>query len=237
MTNRRLFLAALCASGARAFQAKKEQPKKQPPKTEPLITRILRLTGISATRRGLKGVGQPMAADVWIVSADGRNKTQEKLTFDGGYRSPVFTPDDQKVLAIRGQNLVWVSLNDHSTTGAASAPPDLLRLVGFELGAANNPRVVVVTQRSVGLFSPWDGTFDILDSDTGDEDYIRGALAGGWLNFQGTLVSVNSTGHNLTIRKQSQEPISLTEGSKATYADPALSHDGAAIVFLRVENL
>src|SRR5689334_22932250 len=138
MIYRRCFLAVFGVSTLNAFQAKKQPP----PKTESLMSRILRLTGISATPRGLKGLGNFATGDIWKVAADRNNKTQEKLTFDGGYRSPVFTPDDQKVLAIRGSNLVWISMRDSSTIPAEHTLPDLVRLIGFETGRQEKPRLV-----------------------------------------------------------------------------------------------
>jgi len=234
--DRRLFLAGLGASSLAAYQTKTKPPvKKEAPKTESLMSRILRLTGISATPRGLRGPGKSVTGDVWRMSSDGKNKTQDKLTLDGGYRCPVFTPDDQKLLAIHGQDLVWISMKGSPTTKADHTLRDLVRLVGFETRAANKPRVVVVTRLAVGLFSPWDGTFDPLDLSKEDEEYARGPLIEGALEFHGTLASVDTTGHELTLERTGHGPVALTRGSKAFYFDPALSHDGVIVVFIRVE--
>jgi hypothetical protein len=169
------------------------------------------------------------------MSSDGRNKTQDKLTFDGGYRCPVFTPDDQRLLAVRGQDLVWISPKDSSITAVDHAPVGIVRLVGFEASASGKPRVVVVTRQAVGLFSPWDGIFVPLDLGRDDEEYARGPLSQGALESNAGLVSVDTTGHEMTVERKGHEPLELTPGSKATYADPVLSHDGATVAFIRVD--
>jgi hypothetical protein len=87
-------LGALAASGALAQGGS-------------FLRSLLSVTGISATPSAQKGPGDELeAGDVWIASpAQG---SLRRLTREGGYRSPVFGPGDQSVLALRQGALVTI---------------------------------------------------------------------------------------------------------------------------------
>ena len=231
---RRLFLTICSFSALRAFQQKSSPPKAKP-QPEPLWKWLLRVTGISATSRGLRGSLESPHGDVWIMASDGINKTQQRLTFDGGYHSPVFTPDDQKVLTLRGQSFLWISLENGESEKLSYDLPGVLRLVAFENQAdGGKPRVVAITQTSVGLFSPWDGKFEPFPAANEDEE-TRQQLLRGQIQFGDVMLQVGGAGHELTLQKDNREPVVLTSSPKVIYADPALSHDGRRLVFIRAD--
>jgi hypothetical protein len=228
--NRRLFLVTCSSSVLRAFQRKNPKPKQ-----EPLWKWILRVTGISATSRGLKGSLESPRGDVWIMASDGINKTQQRLTFDGEYHSPVFAPDDRRVLALRRQGFIWISPQNGESEPLAFELAGVLRLVGFENEAAGGkPRVVAITRTSIGLFSPWDGKFEPFPAADIDEE-TRQQLLRGQIQFGDVLLQVGGDGHELTSQKDNRAPVVLTSSPKVIYADPALSHDGRRLVFIRAD--
>lgn len=225
---RRLFLMAGSFSALHAFQAKKTQPK-----PEPLWKRILRITGISATSRGLRGGLLVPRGDIWIMAAGGKNKTQQRLTFDGGYYSPVFTPDDRRLLALRKAAFVWVSPANGATERIPFELPGTLKLIAFENRPNEaKPRVVALTESGVGLFSPWDGKFEPFPLGDADEE-TKEQFLHSRVQYGGVLLQVSGDGHQLTLQRGDGEPVLLASSPKVIYGDPALSHDGLKVVFIR----
>ena len=228
--NRRLFLVICSSSVLRAFQRKSPKPTQ-----EPLWKWILRVTGISATSKDLRGSPGSPRGDVWIMASDGINKTQQRLTFDGEYHSPVFTPDDREILALRGQGFVWISPENGASEALPYKLEGVLKLVGLENHTpGGKPRVVAITQTSIGLFSPWDGKFEPFLAADNDEE-TRQQLLRGQIQFGDVMLQVGGAGHELTLQKDNREPVVLTSSPKVIYADPALSHDGRRLVFIRTD--
>jgi hypothetical protein len=169
------------------------------------------------------------------MASDGKNKTQQRLTFDGDYHSPVFTPDDRKILALRGQLFVWISSENGASEKLAYELPGVLRLVGFQNQAAGGkPRVVAITQAAISLFSPWDGNLEPFPAANEDEE-TRQQLLRGQVQFGDVLLQVGRAGHELALQKDDQERVVLASSPKLIYADPALSHDGRRLVFIRTD--
>ncbi len=227
---RRLFLLAGSLSALRAFQRKTTAP---PPKHEPLWKWLLRVTGISATSRGLRGSLVSPRGDLWITPAVGSDRTRKRLTVEGDYHSPVFTPDDKRILTLRGSGFAWVSPEGGTTEKLAYELPGVLRIIGFENRAADpKPRVVAVTESSIGLFSPWDGSFRPFPV-TSDDQETRQQLLRGEMQFGDVSFQLTSDGHQLSLQRGDQEPVVLAKSTTVVYADPALSHDGRQVVYIR----
>ena len=97
--------------------------------TEAFLQRLLRVAGISAVPSAQKGPGDELVSgDVWIASL--AERTRLRLTHGGGYRSPVFAPGDQSVLALKESTLVTI----HPGGGepkAGHALKGASKLVGF----------------------------------------------------------------------------------------------------------
>jgi hypothetical protein len=75
-----------------------------------LLRTTLQVTGISATSGTLKGgEDTELTGDIIVVDV-GRNSFQ-RLTNNGGYRSPVFEPGDKALLALKGDTLVRVVMD------------------------------------------------------------------------------------------------------------------------------
>ena len=72
---------------------------------EPLLTKLLRISGLTAAPSQMKGPADDTAVgNVWMVDVGSR--AARALTTDGGYRSPIFLPNGSTVLALRGNAIV-----------------------------------------------------------------------------------------------------------------------------------
>src|SRR5579863_3000613 len=90
-----------CLSITSEGYAQPPAPEKRAPKhSESFVDMVLRITGISATSRGLKGDPiQSPRGDVMVV--DVSNRVSQHFGPGGGCRSPIFSIDDKRVLTLR----------------------------------------------------------------------------------------------------------------------------------------
>ena len=71
--------------------ADQQQPPPPPPK-ESIVTKLLRIAGLTVAPTQMRGPGDDVpAGDIWIVTLDQR--APRPLTTDGGYRSPLVAAD------------------------------------------------------------------------------------------------------------------------------------------------
>ena len=68
---------------------------------EGLLNKLLRITGISATPSQQKAPSEEMEAggEIWISNV--KAGTLQKLSQENGFRSPIFGPNDEAVLAVK----------------------------------------------------------------------------------------------------------------------------------------
>src|SRR5436309_2819603 len=127
----------------------KSNAEKSKKRSESLAELLLRITGISATSRGLKGEFPPsVAGDLWVV--DRSSKIRERITTSGNFKSPIFAADDKTVLALHGNNILIIHLDTLQTEDLIKAPSDTEKLVGVDRTApANDLRILVVTAKGL----------------------------------------------------------------------------------------
>jgi hypothetical protein len=105
---------------------------------ESLLAKLLRIAGLTAAPSQLRAPGDEMApGDIWIADLD--QQTARALTSDGGYRSPVFSPADRSIFALKGDAIVRIQ--GDGTSAVAVKAPGAIKLVGFD---AQNPDDLVV---------------------------------------------------------------------------------------------
>ncbi|MFN0105772.1 MAG: hypothetical protein ACKV2U_27255 [Bryobacteraceae bacterium] len=110
--------------------------------TDTMIRRLLRFWGLTANPGQMKGPGDDFASgDIWLVSLGG---TPAPLTAAGGYNSPVFSPVDGSLLALKGGAVVRIP-GGGGTSVAVRKIPGALKLVGFD---GENPDEVAVLMDS-----------------------------------------------------------------------------------------
>ena len=119
---------------------------KSPPPKESLVQKLLRIAGLTAAPSQMRAPGDPQPGDIWIVSV--QDGARRALTHDGGYRSPIFSPDNAFVYAIRDDVVIRIPVAGGSATPQERAP-DLVKLVGFD-----SPDDVVVLTEAQAPASP-----------------------------------------------------------------------------------
>jgi hypothetical protein len=141
---------------------------------EPLLTKLLRIAGLTAAPSQMRGPADDAAVgNIWMVSIDRRDG--RALTTDGGYRSPIFLPNGSTLLALRGNAIVRLG-----SAGGNSSPVRMkvgvAKLVGVD---SEDPSAVVVLLVTPTAGSPLasvslqDGTATALPFDAADESQQR----------------------------------------------------------------
>jgi hypothetical protein len=104
-----------------------------------LMETLLRVAGLTVAPAQLRGPGDKVEpGSIWIANLD--RQTVGSVTPDGGYHSPVFSPADGSLLALKGDFVV------HVPAGGGSPVPiqriaGAVKLVGFD---GRNPADIVV---------------------------------------------------------------------------------------------
>jgi hypothetical protein len=102
-----------------------------------LLQRLLRIAGLTAAPSQLRAPGDAAGSgNIWVADLDRRS--QQALTTDGDYRSPVFSPADGSIYALRAQTIVRVPA---ARTPAPITIAGVVKLVGFD---AQNPDELIV---------------------------------------------------------------------------------------------
>jgi hypothetical protein len=134
-----LAVALMCAVAghAQTTTAKKTAAPQRPKET--FWEWVLRFSGISASPNTLKGADDEMlAGQVWV--ADLASGERHKITSDGGYRSPLYFPDGNDILAVQGTYAVRISSNGKKPA-KLFVIAGITKLVGFSL---DNPDEVLI---------------------------------------------------------------------------------------------
>lgn len=138
-----LFPFCVCAQEAAKRPATQTKP-------ESFWDKVLRYAGISHDASNLKAPGDEVASG-WIWLADLDAGTTKKISATGGYRSPVFVPGGNQILALKAGNLVQVDPSGHNAVNRC-AVPSVTKLVGFSLD--NNDSVLVLQDSGGGRPTP-----------------------------------------------------------------------------------
>ena len=219
---------------------------RQPPK-EPLWKKVLRASGIAANPSTLKGSEEFASGQIWLADLAGQ-RTRE-LTADARYRSPVFTPGGNDILAIEGQNrIVRLPVAGGRPTRLYTID-GIIKLVGFSQD--DSDRVLVLSDGAsvdgprVGWLSVKTGRIVPLSyALTSNEDRRMVEHLRGWDRmYGGTRVYVdNVTTHALSGEAQSTDAFVKVSGGKPINASqcdgvrcgqPSLSADGRRLVFIK----
>ena len=206
-----LFLACACLAQQQPTP-KKNAPNKTD-KTQTVRSFALWLadvSGLTATSSGLKGLEMVHEGDIW--SEPMPNGARQRLTFEGGYTWPVFSPDDKTVIALRGGDLWSIPLNGGNPTKLAHTLPGITNLLG-----TGPDGIVLLTARQIGTFSPDTGAFSAFPTSDQDRDTIN-------LLRQPIRSYDNGT---LTVSEQT-----VSEQNVAGW-QPSVSHDRKTLVYIR----
>ncbi len=208
-----------------------------------MFRKLLRVLGLTANPGQMKGPGDDLGpGDIWVVSPGG---TPAPLTAGGGYSSPIFSPANGSLFALKGGMLVRIS--GDGTSVATRKIPGALKLVGFD---GESPDEVVVLMESeipspLAILSLSSGKVTPLPYDKRAEDQ-RGMLAqvrgqqrvyGDATIYiktesrQGIARTVEWTDVYLQRGGAASQNVSGCEGSNC--GQPALSSDGRKVAFVK----
>jgi hypothetical protein len=220
-----------------------------PRPSEPLLTKLLRIAGLTAAPSQMRGPGDNTAAgNIWIASVDRRS--ERALTTDGGYRSPIFINDTPLVLALRGNRVVRLGVQGGSAIPAPDAP-NIVKLVGID---ATSPGEVVVLldaparSSPLGVLSLQSGKVSPLRYDDSSEQQRRmvAQIRSQDRTYGDTTVytktetkpglsrTIEWTDVFLTRGAGSPQNVSACDG--ANCVQPALSPDGRSVAFVKVQD-
>lgn len=215
-------------------------------KTETFWHKVLRVSGIAQSPSTLKGPGDEVTrGTVWIADlASGRTR---KMTSSGGFRSPVFVPKENDILALKGSNAVRVRLADGEVTNLF-AVTGVAKLVGFSEDDAD--KVLVVSRDSSGhpgvaFLSISSGRLEALvyDAASSDDRHMVEHLSGWSRQYGETVVYVDQQTKSGLAGTLSWADVFLKQGGGAARdvsncdgtncGQPSLSADGKLVVFVK----
>lgn len=216
---------------------------------EPLLTKLLRISGLTAAPSQMKGPADDTAVgNVWMVSVD--RAAARALTTDGGYRSPVFLPNSSMLLALRGNAIVRLG-----STGATASPlrmkVGVAKLVGVDSEDPSAVVVLLVTPKDgspLASVSLQDGTATALPFAAADESQQRmlAQIRGQERTYQETTVYTKTeTKSGLTrpiewidvfVKRGAAPPQNVSACDGANCVQPALSPDGQSVAFVKVQD-
>lgn len=141
-----------------------------PQKTQNFWTRVLKLLGVTATPANQKGDEDPTSdGDIWLSRVAPKREWALK---QGNFRSPIFLPSSQTILALSGDKVVKFdfAINDTEVTATEPATvwtkPGLLKLISVQSDALD--QVLVLTDLDndncpgVGVLNLTDGNISPL---------------------------------------------------------------------------
>lgn len=209
---------------------------------------LLKTTGISATPSLQKGFDAEIAeGDIWVVDINSGESL--RITENGGYHSPVFMPDDNNILALRGNTVVRMAKNGGKTE-VLHTIQGLEKLVGFNKEDMDNLLIFLEGKDgkySVGFLSLKSGQVTSIQYDSNSKvhwnmiNHIKD-----WERVYGD-VSVYSRSQvkrslagkiewtDVFIEKGKEEPVNLTRSNGVSCGQPSLSYDGRQVVFVKTK--
>jgi hypothetical protein len=206
---------------------------------ESLLGMVLRIAGIPAVPRDVRGKIDDFEGDLYLTTADGKT-ARRRLTEGGGFRSPVFAPDDEHVLALWHGQLMRVA-----TDRSVVVPEPLLDLPGVTwLGGLSeiDPNVLVVLRDKRGHRGPAVVCLDSLrlaelPSERREiNDLLRRLRSAARLYGHTVVVTQahpDAKGSDVRVELPDQEAIDVSRCGGDFCGQGALSVDGRRVVFVR----
>jgi hypothetical protein len=226
------------------------QPPKPAPPREPLLTKLLRIAGLTAAPSQMRGPADDAAVgNIWMVGIDRRDA--RALTTDGGYRSPVFLPNGSTVLALRGSTIVRLGVSGRN---AAPVPvkTGIAKLVGVD--SANASEVVVLLEAPDPSGSPLaavslqNGAVTALTFDASNEAHRRllAQIRAQDRSYGETTVYTRTESKpglsrpvewmDVFLKRGAASPQNVSACDGVNCVQPALSPDGRSVVFVKVQD-
>jgi len=177
-----MVLLLSCAAPAQQNPSQTPSPTPTPaPQPPSAWSRLLSVLGISATPRSQKDVERSGVTGKIVVArldAGFEPLGQRDITDAGGFRWPVFLPGGEQVLALRGDTIVRVSVQQRTVEDVAEVK-GVIKLVGVN---ADKPDEVLLLFDADRDNCPVVGLFSITNKQLTPVPYGRTDLDDAWIN-------------------------------------------------------
>jgi len=213
---------------------------------ESFFQKILRITGISATSSGQKGVDDVLEGELWIVSRDGLNK--KRISEEKNYSSPIFYGEDNTVMALSSGSLVKIE----SIYGLEKATtlfdiPKIAKLI--DSPNYENRLLVLDNNNSLGYLSLENGKISYLEYNNSIEENkaMINYLEGWKRDYDGTSIFVETDikrgmhgdieWSNIFLSNEKNETKNISNcESPLNCTQPSLSKSKNFVVFIKESN-
>jgi hypothetical protein len=212
---------------------------------ETMVERLLRVAGLTASPAQMRGPGDDIGVgDIWVASPGAAAPVA--LTSGSGYTSPIFSPIDGSILALKGEGVVRIPAAGGRVVAIQKAA-SVLKLVGFD--GKNVDEVVVLLDGSgrspLGVLSLTSGKVTPLpyDAKSDAERRILAQVRGQERVYGDASVYVKTeskAGLSRTIewtdvylRRGNAPPQNVSACDGVNCGQPALSPDGRRVAFVK----
>ena len=209
-----------------------------------LLAQLMSFFGISATPSQMKAPDAPMTGDIWIADAGGN--TRAPLTRDGGYSWPVFDPGGERILALRGSDVIEIPLAGGHARRLASVA-GIAKLIGFD---RTRPGQVLVLRAEPGaeiaVLSLADGRLTAMayDPRSSEAGTYLAHLRGEERAYGDAVLYVRQETRNevtgdvlewndVFVKEGDKRPRNISQCEGANCRQPSLSADGDRIAYVR----
>ena len=216
---------------------------------ESLLSKLLRIAGVTAAPSQMRGPGDEVAVgDIWIVNVD--RPAARALTTEGGYRSPIFLPNGSALLALRSDTIVRLSLQDGKAVPVQNVP-GILKLVGVDAAspaevvvlldapAAGSPLAAVSLQSGKATPLPFDASSD-------QERRVLAQIRAQDRTYgDATVYTKTETKPGLSrpvewidvfLRRGTASPRNISACDGVNCVQPAMSADGRIVAFVKAQD-
>jgi hypothetical protein len=211
--------------------------------TETIFQKLLRVSGLTANPAQMRGPGDDLnPGDVWVV---GIGEKPVPLTTGGGYSSPVFSPADGSLLALKGDTVVRIPAAGGAGV-VVQRVPGALKLVGFE--DTNTDEVIVLLRggpQPLAVLSLTGGKLTPLPYDAKAEDQRRmlAQVRGQQRVYGDTTLYIKTESRqglsrttewtDVYMQRGNATPQNLSACDGVNCGQPARSPDGRRIAFVK----
>ena len=209
-----------------------------------LLAQLMSFFGISATPSQMKAPDALMTGDIWIADA-GRN-TRTPLTRDGGYSWPVFDPGGERILALRGSDVLEIPLAGGPARRLASVA-DITKLIGFDRTRPDQLLVLrAEPDAEIAVLSLADGQVTAIPYDprSSEAGTYLAHLRGEERAYGDAVLYVRKETRNevtgdvlewndVFVKEGDKRPRNISQCEGANCRQPSMSADGGSIAFVR----